>query len=104
MRSFTKEDLKQLYLEEEIIKKNNCINSVINFVTKKVIERAKLGETQISYECIDEIPYYYHDEYVMKQIESTLKRIFVDSDINIKTVKPSDMLPPILIVSVDWSE
>ena len=40
----------------------------------------------------------------MTQIKSTLKRIFLDSDINVKTLNHSDKLYAGLIVSVYWSE
>lgn len=103
MRSFTKADLKQLHLEEEITKKNDSINHIVNLVTKLVIENAKSGSTKTRHEYFTPKP-YYHDHYVKTEIESTLKRIFIDSIVNVTTENQTDMIPPGLIVSVDWSE
>ena len=103
MRSFTKEYLKQLYLEEEITKKNNCINNIVSIIKELVITSAKSGTKQIRHEWCSSQK-YYHDEYVKTQIESTLKRIFLDSIIEVKTETESVSLPPTLIVLVDWSE
>jgi hypothetical protein len=102
MRTFSKEDLKQLYLEEEIIQKNKCINSVVNIITELVISNAKIGAKQTRHEYCSPKK-YYHDEYVKTEIESTLKRIFIDSVIEVKTEDTDNILPPTLIVSVDWS-
>ena len=104
MRSFTKEYLKQLYFEEELIQQNKCINNVVSIIKELVITTAKSGDAkQIRHEWCSSQK-YYHDNYVKRSIESTLKSIFIDSIIEVKTEPESVSLPPTLIVLVDWSE
>ena len=86
-----------------MLTKNDCINNIVKIVKNQVIENAKFGATSAGHEHCTPHP-HYHDEYVKTEIESTLKRIFIDSIIEVKTVKASDMIPQTLIVSVNWSE
>ena len=103
MSVFTKNHLKQLYEEEINIQKNKCVAVVVEHMKRLVFTEAKQGHTSVTYK---DVNYYYNDEWIKTQILEDLKRVFIDSIINVdsSTYVESDSLAfHTIIISIDWT-
>ena len=84
MQSITRDDLKKMREEEIILKTNQFIDAAVQNVKTLVIKSAKDGKTSALYSTYvnpndkDNI-----DTYVKDEIVNGLKRVFVDSSINV---------------------
>jgi TPR repeat protein len=103
MSVFTKSHLKQLYEEEINIKKNKCVEQVVQYMKRLVFTEAKQGRTSASYKHTDD---YYNDEWVKTQILEDLKRAFIDSIINVNSnsyVNSDGLAFHTIKISIDWA-
>ena len=103
MSVFTKNHLKQLYEEEVNIKKNKCVERVVQYMKRLVLTEAKQGRTSTSYKHTDND---YNDEWVKTQILEDLKRVFIDSIIKVNSnsyVNSDGLAFHTIIISIDWA-